>query len=74
MTQTDTLFAQVEAEVESHIATAAESAYQSGKWAEDNICYSDAYRHYERAAQLKPDNSSNLNQAGLIAKTLGESN
>ncbi|MEJ2743974.1 MAG: tetratricopeptide repeat protein, partial [Gammaproteobacteria bacterium] len=71
-TQADTLFAQVESEAESHIAAAAEAAYQRGKLAEDDIHYSEAYRHYERAAQLKPDSGTYLNQAGLIAHALGK--
>ncbi|MEJ2743562.1 MAG: hypothetical protein P8176_14060, partial [Gammaproteobacteria bacterium] len=68
----DQLFAQVEANADPHITAAAEAAYQRGKLAEDNIHYSEAYRHYERAAQLKPDSGTYLNQAGLIAHTLGE--
>ncbi|MEJ2756796.1 MAG: tetratricopeptide repeat protein, partial [Gammaproteobacteria bacterium] len=68
----DQLFAQVEANADSHITAAAEAAYQRGKLAEDNIRYAEAYRHYERAAQLNPDNGTYLNQAGLIADTMGE--
>ncbi|MEJ2743820.1 MAG: tetratricopeptide repeat protein, partial [Gammaproteobacteria bacterium] len=67
----DKLFAQVEENADPHIAAAAEAAYQRGKLAEDMIHYQDAYRHYERAAQLIPENSVYLNAVGLLADTLG---
>ena len=49
---------------------AAEAAYRRGWLAE--IDFAAARLHFSRAAKLQPDNPHYLNQAGLIASTLGE--
>jgi len=65
------LFTQVEEQADTHIAAAAEAAYQRGKLAKDAINYNQAFEHYHRATQLIPDNAIYLNEAGLMSRTLG---
>ena len=50
---------------------AAEAAYQLGQLAKSRIDYAAAYQYYKQAADLQPDNPRYLNEAGLIACTLG---
>jgi tetratricopeptide (TPR) repeat protein len=50
---------------------AAEAAYQLAQLAESRIDYAAAYRYSQEAADLQPDNPLYLNQAGLIAYTVG---
>ena len=71
-TQAEKLFKQVTEQAASPIKAAAEAEYQLGKLAEDEINYRKAYQHYQRAAQLAPDNTIYLNQAGVVAQTLGQ--
>ncbi|MCP4277254.1 MAG: tetratricopeptide repeat protein, partial [Gammaproteobacteria bacterium] len=61
------LFRQIEEHADPHILAAAESAYQQGKLAEDDINYHEAYSHYERAVGLSPDNPEYLEDAGTMA-------
>ena len=63
----DQLFTQVEEQADPHIAAAAEAAYQRGKLSEDAIKYNEAFRHYQRAIQLVPDNPQYLEDAGSMA-------
>ena len=71
-TQGEKLFKQVREQAASVIKTTAEAEYQLGKLAEDEINYREAYQYYQRAAQLAPDNTIYLNQAGVVAQTLGQ--
>jgi tetratricopeptide (TPR) repeat protein len=50
---------------------AAEAAYQLGQLAYGRIDYQTADRYYRQAVDLQPDNPLYLNQAGLIAHTMG---
>ena len=70
-TETDQMFTQVEENAASHPSAVAEAAYQHGKLAEDAVDYQDAYRHYERASQLAPKNSTYLSVTGRLAHELG---
>ena len=66
------LFEQVKERASTHIEAAAESDYQLGKLAGDEFRYQDAYQHFQRAAQLVPENTFYLNEAGVMAFTLGQ--
>jgi Flp pilus assembly protein TadD len=50
---------------------AAEAAYQLAQLAYGRIDYAAAYQYFKEAAELQPDNPLYLNQAGLIAHTVG---
>ncbi len=68
----DQLFTQIEEQADPHILAAAESAYQRGKLAEDDINYREAFQHYERAVQLSPNNPEYLEIAGTMAGIVAE--
>lgn len=48
----------------------ADAKYQQGLTAKEEIRYQEAFDYLNRAAQLQPENSTYLNQAGLVAQTL----
>jgi tetratricopeptide (TPR) repeat protein len=50
---------------------AAEAAYQLAQLAYGRIDYAAAYQYFKEAADLQPDNPLYLNQAGIIAYTVG---
>jgi tetratricopeptide (TPR) repeat protein len=66
----DRLFQQIEERERSSIEHAAKAAFERGKIAEDKIDYRNAYRHYERAVGLSPENPEDLETAGSMANTL----
>ncbi len=66
----DNLFSQVIDQGEKQIEAVAETSYQRGKLAEDEINYHDAYRYLERSAHLAPDNTFYLSEAGTMAGIL----
>ena len=70
--QAGKLFEQVKEQTSTHITAAAEAEYQLGKLAEDQFRYQDAYRHFQRATQLAPENTDISNAAGLTAQVLGQ--
>ncbi|HCO60747.1 MAG TPA: hypothetical protein DIT58_11220, partial [Porticoccaceae bacterium] len=66
-TLADHLFAEVEALEQTGIERAAAAAYQRGKIAEDRIDYPTAYRHFQRAVQLAPDQLDYVEAAARLA-------
>jgi len=66
------LFSQYMEEKQSRDEPWAEVAYSLGKLAQDRIDYQTAQNYYEQAAKLAPDNTLYLNDAGVIAFTLGD--
>jgi len=69
--QADQLFAKVQEQAEAPIKVAAEASFQRAQIATDNIDYHNALAHYERAAQLTPDNTLYLNEYGSILHDMG---
>jgi len=57
--------------VASGIQQSAEASYQLGLLAKDRVDYKTAWKALTRAAELAPGNSQYLNEAGLMANTLG---
>ncbi|MCH7501595.1 MAG: tetratricopeptide repeat protein [Nitrospinae bacterium] len=55
----------------SGIQQSAEASYQLGLLAKNRVDYKTAWQALSRAAQLAPDNSLYLNEAGLMADNLG---
>ena len=55
---------------EAIIVVAAEAKYQQGAIAEQDIRYREALQHYERAAQINPNNSTYASKAEKMARTL----
>ena len=70
--QADQLFEQIQVQAESPIQVAAEASFQRAQIAKQNIDYHQALKHYQRAAQLAPDNSLYLNDYGLMLSTMGQ--
>jgi len=70
--QADQLLAKVQEQAEAPIKVAAEASFQRAKIAKDNIDYHNALTHYERAAQLAPDNTKYLNDYGLMLREMGD--
>ncbi|MEE8059963.1 MAG: tetratricopeptide repeat protein [Pseudomonadales bacterium] len=68
----EALFRHIKKSAASHIVAAAEANYQLGKLAEDDIRYRDAYQHFDRAAQLAPNNTDYLMATGAITAKLEE--
>jgi tetratricopeptide (TPR) repeat protein len=68
----DRLFQQIEEQARSSIERAAKAAFERGKIAEEKIDYRNAYRHYERAVGLSPENPEYLETAGSMANTLAK--
>ena len=54
------------------IAEAAETAFELGGFQQLDLEYAEAYRNFERAVYLAPDNSLYLNEAGMLANILGQ--
>jgi len=69
--QADQLFAEVLKQTEAPIKVAAEASFQRAKIAKENIDYHNALKHYERAAQLAPENTVYLNDYALMLKEMG---
>lgn len=67
----DSLFAEIEKQEEKSIQRAARAVFERGKIAEDAIKYDEAFKHFERAVQLVPDNADYLSRAGSMAGTMG---
>ena len=70
--QADQLLEQVEQQAQDHIDAAAEAAYQRAKITEDNLEYTGALQHAQRAVRLAPDKGHYYNFAGLLANTLAD--
>lgn len=66
----DTLFKQVEEQEKKSIERAAQAAFARGKIAQDNIDYTKAYEHFERAVGYAPNNAEYLSRAGSMAGTV----
>jgi tetratricopeptide (TPR) repeat protein len=67
----ENLFSQFIDAKQSQDAPWAEVAFSLGKLAEDRIDYKTAQNYFEQAVQLAPANSLYLNEAGILAGTLG---
>ena len=72
--QAEHLFQRVKAQGNAQIKAVAEVEFQLAKIAQDGLRYREAYQQYQRAVQLNPDDTLYLNDAGLMADTLGEYN
>lgn len=71
-TKADLLFKQIEEQEKYSIARAAKAAFERGRIAEDNIDYRNAFRHFERAVGLSPDNPKYLEYAGSMAQAVAK--
>lgn len=67
----DLLFKQIEDDNNDAIKLIAESAYQRGKIAEEQIRYNDALNHFDRAFRLIPENKSYLTALAFINLQMG---
>ena len=65
------IFQLIREQAENSIKAAAESEYQLGRLAEDDIDYLLAQRHYKEAVRLAPENATYLSAAGGISLDLG---
>jgi len=70
----DQLLAEIEKAAEHSIKRAAKAAFERGEIANEKIDYKKAYKHYLRAAQLRPENPLYLAVAGSLAGTLAKYN
>lgn len=64
------LFEKVLKTEEKSIEHSAEASYILGRLAQDRVDYEVAWKALTRAADLAPDNSQYLNEAGMMAHTL----
>ena len=69
--KTEELFEKALDTEEKSIERAAEASYQLGLLAKDRVDYEKAWNYLARAAELAPNNTLYLNEAGLMAITLG---
>lgn len=63
----DELYEKVTEKASGHIKNVAETFYQRGLIAQEQIKFISSYNHFQRAVQLAPDNSKYLNMAGVLA-------
>ena len=68
----DLLFKKIEKQAETAINVAAEAAYQRSQLAKDDIRYTDAFMHSQKAVRLVQNNAVYLSAAGTIAQILGD--
>lgn len=68
----DVLFEQIEKQERTSIQRAAKAAFKRGKIAEDSFNYVSAFKHYERAVGLEPDNPLYLSTAGSMAGIMAQ--
>ena len=66
----DQLFKQIEESEKSSVERAAKAAFERGIFARANFDYRNAYRHFERAVGLSPNNPQYLEFAGLMAQAV----
>ncbi len=60
------LFAQIAKNNVNTIKIVAEVAFQRVQIAKDDICYTDALKHYQTAHYLAPENTPYLNELGRL--------
>ncbi len=63
----DKLYAKIEAQEKDSIERAAKAAFERGRIAKEKVDYSKAFKHYERAVGLSPENPLYLSEAGVLA-------